>query len=73
MMDDKRLDEIRQRIEESREYGKDVDIIALEDAPALIAEVVRLRSKLDAAVEAIHEYIRPDEYPALYETIGGDE
>jgi len=72
-MDDKRLDEIRQRIEESREYGKDVDIIALEDAPALIAEVVRLRSKLDAAVEAIHEYIRPDEYPALYETIGGDE
>ena len=47
------LTDVRKRIEYAKEYGHDVGKIALDDAPKLIDEVIRLKEDNDRLRERL--------------------
>ena len=46
-MNAEQIEEIRKRAEAAKEFGNDVGKLAMDDAPALLAEVERLQKELE--------------------------
>lgn len=54
-MTSEELDEILNRVEEAKSFGHGVGTLALGDVPKLVAEVKKMREKLDEAESLLTE------------------